>query len=178
MNKTGKRIIYFLIAFLLILQFVPMQKNLGQAFRPDHYLQVISASEEVQQVLKTSCFDCHSHATEYPWYASVQPLGFWLNHHVNEGKEELNFSEFAGYKLKRQLHKLEEIVEMVEEGEMPLASYTFIHGNAKLDEAQKQLLISWAKSSRTLLKSAGSSAAEKEASNSDKQESGELEEHH
>ena len=75
----------------------------------------------------------------------------WLDHHVEEGVDELNFSEFATYKLKRQLHKLDEIVEMIEEHEMPLSSYTLIHTNAKLSEAQEMRLMQWAKESKQAL---------------------------
>ena len=83
----------------------------------------------------------------------------WINHHVDEGKHELNFTEFASYKKKRQLHKLDEVVEMVEEQEMPLQSYTWIHGNAKLTQEQTKLLIDWAKASKTFLKDTTAAAA-------------------
>ena len=102
-------------------------------------------------ILQTSCFDCHSNYTNYPWYTNIQPIGWWLNHHVDEGKEELNFSEFESYSLKRKLHKLEEIKEMVEEGEMPLSSYTLIHGDTKLSPEQKEILYTWVTETRLYL---------------------------
>jgi hypothetical protein len=74
-----------------------------------------------------------------------------LNYHVDEGKDELNFSEFESYSLKRKLHKLEEIKEMVEEGEMPLTSYTIIHGDATLNGEQKQILYKWVTQTRKYL---------------------------
>jgi hypothetical protein len=68
-----------------------------------------------------------------------------MQHHVDEGKEELNFSEFKTYKPKRQKHKLEEIAEQVNEHEMPLSSYTLIHKNAVLTPEQNVALVNWAK---------------------------------
>lgn len=79
------------------------------------------------------------------WYESIQPLGWWIADHIHEGKEELNFSEFASYSTKKQIHKLDEVIEMIEDGEMPLESYTYVHGEAKLNPQQKDKLIDWAK---------------------------------
>lgn len=78
------------------------------------------------------------------WYENIQPIGWWTANHVSEGKDELNFSEFNTYENKRKAHKLEEIAEMVEEGEMPLKSYLITHGGAKLNEEQKKQLVDWA----------------------------------
>jgi hypothetical protein len=101
--------------------------------------------------LQNSCYDCHSNQTNYPWYTQIQPIGFWLNNHVKEGKEELNFSEFVLYKQKKQLHKLDEMIEMIEEQEMPLKSYTWVHTSAELTPEQKSILVNWAKHSKTEL---------------------------
>jgi hypothetical protein len=70
----------------------------------------------------------------------------WINHHIKEGKQELNFSEYQTYSIKKQQHKLKELVEQVEEGEMPMTSYTFIHRSAQLTEAEKKTLIDWTNS--------------------------------
>jgi len=95
-------------------------------------------------VLQRSCADCHSNNTVYPWYANVQPVAWWLADHVNEGKGELNFDEFLTYSPKKAHHKLEEVIDMIKEGEMPLGSYTWIHRNAILSPAQKEALTTWA----------------------------------
>jgi len=101
----------------------------------------------VLQVLKTSCYDCHSNSTAYPWYNNIQPVAWWLNKHVNNGKKHLNFSEFGNYDTKKANHKLDEIVETLEKNEMPLFSYVIVHQNAKLSDAQKKLVMDWAKAS-------------------------------
>jgi len=98
---------------------------------------------DVQSILKTSCYDCHSNYTNYPWYSKIQPVDWWLDHHIQEATKELNFSEFADYSPRRQYRKFEEIREEIEEGEMPLKSYTLSHRNAILDEQQKQSVIKW-----------------------------------
>jgi len=142
-----KKILFILLAVVIIIQFIRPERNIGKRETEN----TIFVSNEVGQILQTSCFDCHSNYTVYPWYTNIQPIGWWLNHHVNEGKEELNFSEFETYSLKRKLHKLEEIKEMVDEGEMPLSSYTLIHGDASLSAEQKEILSKWVVETRKYL---------------------------
>ncbi len=146
MSKKKKFFILLVIVFIII-QFIRPERNLGKRETEN----TIFVSNEVGQILQTSCFDCHSNYTVYPWYTNIQPIGWWLNHHVNEGKEELNFSEFETYSLKRKLHKLEEIKEMVDENEMPLPSYLWIHGEAKLTSEQKDVLSKWVLETRKYL---------------------------
>ena len=145
--KRRTKLLLGLLAVLVIIQFFRPSKNNG-APGNNGIDKAVTVSPEVAAILKTSCYDCHSNTTVYPWYAEIQPVGWWLQHHVNEGKEELNFDAFAGYRARRQYHKLEEISEQVEEGEMPLSSYTLIHGNAKLSTQQQQLLKDWVKAAR------------------------------
>ncbi len=100
--------------------------------------------ENVHTVLKSSCFDCHSNNTEYPWYNNIQPVAWFLDHHVQEGKGELNFNEFATYSPKKARHKLEKIGDAVTEGWMPLDSYLWIHRDAKISSEEAELLANWA----------------------------------
>ena len=108
--------------------------------------------DSVKQLLQTSCYDCHSNNTTYPWYSKLQPVDWWLDHHVTEGKRELNFNEFASYSLRKQYGKLKKIGDEVKEGGMPLSSYTLIHTYAKLDDQQKNTIINWANSVRDSMK--------------------------
>ncbi|MCW3083280.1 MAG: hypothetical protein JWP12_646 [Bacteroidetes bacterium] len=142
-----KRIVYTLIAVLIFIQLFQPTENAGIGEGENS----ITASAEISQILKTSCYDCHSDHTDYPWYTHIQPVGWWLNHHVNEGKHELNFSEFKTYPLKRKLHKLKEIREQITEGEMPMSSYTWIHTDAPLTEEQKTKLLNWVQEMTTTL---------------------------
>ncbi len=142
-----KKFFYFLLIIFVIIQFIRPERNLGKRETEN----TIFVSDVVGRILQTSCFDCHSNYTNYPWYTNIQPIGWWMNHHVEEGKDELNFSEFESYSLKRKLHKLKEIKEQVEEGEMPLRSYTLQHGEAKLNSEQKRILIRWVDDTRKYL---------------------------
>lgn len=144
-NINIKKIGIALFAILVLIQFIRPERN-GNWEKSDNDISMaINVPSNVQQTLETSCYDCHSNHTTYPWYTNIQPIGLWMQHHVDEGKEELNFSEFKTYKPKRQKHKLEEIAEQVNEHEMPLSSYTLIHKNAVLTPEQNVALVSWAK---------------------------------
>ena len=99
-------------------------------------------------MLKTSCYDCHSNESIYPWYTNIAPVSWWIKKHINEGRDELNFSEWGNYSARRKDHKLDEIIELVEEGEMPLKSYLITHGDAKISTEQRAKIIEWAKTVR------------------------------
>ena len=144
MNKTLKFIGLLLLLVFVVMQFVRPEKNKGSiegivAFKND-----TKPSEEVFMVLKQNCFDCHSDSTKYPWYAEVAPISYWLADHVKEAKGDFNMSAWETYSTKKKDHKLEELVEMVEEKEMPLPSYTWTHTEAKLTDAQIKNLLEWA----------------------------------
>lgn len=113
--------------------------------------QELRAPAHVQSILDRSCNDCHSNRTQYPWYARISPVSWWLKDHIKEGRQELNFSEFATYKARRKNRKFEEICEQVKEGEMPLPSYLPMHPSAKLSDANRRTLCEWAMSERALL---------------------------
>jgi len=138
-----KILIASLIAFLAI-QFFRPEKNLTTAISENDITNRYYVPSEVKKILQTSCFDCHSNHTVYPWYDNVQPLAWFLDHHVKEGKGELNFSEFGAYTPKKAAHKLDEITEEIEHGDMPLSSYTLIHKDAVLNDAEIILVTHWA----------------------------------
>lgn len=141
-----KRILYIVLILLVLIQFVRPTRNEGQADTPQDITHSVQVPAHVQTMLKASCYDCHSNHTVYPWYTNIQPVGWWLSSHVNDGKRHLNFSEFGQYDQKRMAHKLEETAEEVEEGHMPMPAYTLIHTDTKLSKAQVDELVNWAKS--------------------------------
>ena len=139
-----KKILFSLLLILLLLQiFRPKQDNIAKIASPANINNSFTVPADIDQNLKQSCYDCHSNKTTYPWYYQVQPVGWWLDDHIKEGKKELNFDEFGTYSLRRQYKKLEEIGEMVDKEEMPLTSYTLIHQNAKISLEQKRQMVSW-----------------------------------
>jgi uncharacterized membrane protein len=137
-----KKLLIGLVVFLVLIQFIHPTKNQSGDIKYDITTKY-PMPDSVKQIVTKACADCHSNKTVYPWYASVQPIAFWLDHHVEEGKGEINFNEFASYRIGKQNHKLKEVIEQVKEGEMPLSSYTLIHKDAKLTAAEKTLLIQW-----------------------------------
>jgi hypothetical protein len=147
----AKKVLLGVVVLLVVIQFFHPAKNVSATASATRVETVYAVSPEVKAVLDKSCNDCHSNNTTYPWYNNIQPVGFWLHHHVDEGKGELNFDEFATYSARRQYHKLEETEEMVSNTEMPLNSYTWTHKDAILSEAEKALLINWTKDFRKAL---------------------------
>ncbi|HYK77364.1 MAG TPA: heme-binding domain-containing protein [Daejeonella sp.] len=147
MSKITKVLLILLAAFIVI-QFIRPAKNLSAAASSNDVFAQHPAQDTLKQLIQTACYDCHSNNTNYPWYSNIQPVAWWLNHHVVDGKRHLNFSEFATYTHKRADHKMEEVVEQLEKGEMPLSSYTFLHPEADLNKEQTQAIIDWAKQSR------------------------------
>jgi cbb3-type cytochrome oxidase cytochrome c subunit len=146
-----KKLIIIIGSLFLILQLFPISKNQSKEYSKD-ISTIEKITLDVKNILQSSCYDCHSNNSNYPIYASIQPIAWWLQHHIDEGKEELNFSEFAGYSPRRRFHKLEEIKEQIVEKEMPLYSYTIVHTQAKLSEQQKSILINWVNSTMAKMK--------------------------
>ena len=146
-----KKLIIIIGSLFLILQLFPISKNQSKEYSKD-ISTIEKITPDVKNILQSSCYDCHSNNSNYPIYASIQPIAWWLQHHIDEGKEELNFSEFAGYSPRRRFHKLEEIKEQIVENEMPLYSYTIVHTQAKLSEQQKSILINWVNSTMAKMK--------------------------
>lgn len=151
--KILKRIALVLLALFIIVQFIRPPRNVAEPNSQNDISTLVSIPPDVQNILRTSCYDCHSNATMYPWYAEIQPVGWWLSSHIEDAKRELNFSEFAGYRPRRQMVKLNQITEEVEADAMPLPSYTLIHTDAVLSEQQKQALFTWVTSAKDSLKS-------------------------
>ncbi|TAD81524.1 MAG: cytochrome C [Bacteroidetes bacterium] len=156
-----KRIAIVLLVTLVGIQFVQPDKNNTDMVMANDISTVVTVPDSVHTLLKTACYDCHSNQTNYPWYTNIQPVGWWLADHIEEGKSHLNFQTFATLKPKPggrfktvaalQDHKLEEVRESQADKWMPLESYSFIHGDAKLTDAQRQMIINWVDSARVQL---------------------------
>ena len=136
---------------------------IGQFIRPDFTNPPVNASEtlwastavpdDVHQILARSCNDCHSNETAYPWYAKITPSNWYLANHIAEGRREMNLSVWNTYSAKKKMKKLEEVCEQLEQGEMPLPSYLWLHGDAALSDNDKNVLCSWAKAERERIQS-------------------------
>jgi hypothetical protein len=149
MVKINKKtILKFVILVLVVIQFFRIDKATTPVDVTKDFISVTQPPARVAKIIQTSCYDCHSHQTNYPWYTNIAPLSWWIDHHIEEGREHLDLSNWADYSKKKADHKLEEFYEEVEEGEMPLGSYTKIHGEAKLSQEDKEVLIAWVKTLR------------------------------
>lgn len=148
-----KKLLIGLLILFLIAQFFRPSKNLA-ANGEEHYQELATRyniDADTQDLLVRSCYDCHSAHTQYPWYAEITPINYYLADHVEEGKEHFDFAEFDSYDLKKLDHKLEEMVEEIEEDKMPLSEYTNIHRKAIVSEEEKAILIDWANNYRAQL---------------------------
>ena len=146
-----KKILLGLAVAVIAIQFVRPAKNLSPAVGPNDITAMVAVPAEVQRVLARACYDCHSDNTRYPWYAQVQPVGWWLASHIHDGKRHLNFSEFGAYDAKIAARKLRGVARTVNSGFMPLHSYTWIHRDAILTSAEKKLVADWAEAARAQL---------------------------
>jgi hypothetical protein len=142
--KRLKRILLGLLVVLILIQFIQPTRNKSKEILSTDLVKTIKIPQNVQSILKTACYDCHSNNTNYPWYSRIQPFGWLLARHIRLGKAELNFSEFSSYSMRRQIGKLNGIANSIKDGTMPLGSYTMIHKNARLSKEDKALLIDWA----------------------------------
>ena len=139
-----KRKLFLLLVIIFVgIQFVPTNLNKSDNEQKDDIIVTENPPQEIAALLKTSCYDCHSNNSEYPWYDKIAPVSWWVAHHIDEAKEELNFSEWATFTTKRKNHKLEEMIEVLDEGEMPLDSYLIMHGGAKVSAEQVVQLKNW-----------------------------------
>ena len=149
--KVFKKILIGLLVILIVMQAFRPAKNTSNDTSKD-ISKTYAVPENVKVILAKACNDCHTNSTRYPWYAEVQPVSWWLNDHIKEGKRKFNLNEFDGYRIARQYKKMEECMEQLKEGEMPLPSYTLIHKDAILTDTEKQTLLNWCEVVRDSIK--------------------------
>jgi len=141
--KVLKIIAIILLLIVVGIQFIPTTRNQSELVPPTDLMETYNVPEQVEVIFKTSCYDCHSDNTNYPWYNKLQPVSWIMEGHIKEGKSELNFNEFGSYSERRQKSKFKSILSQVKDGEMPLASYTWMHRDAKLSENEIKALEGW-----------------------------------
>jgi hypothetical protein len=150
MKSILKKAFFIGLIILLLIQFYHPARNIG--FEQDltaDFTRVYTVPKNVETILRTSCYDCHSNKTDYPWYSNIQPVRFFMDSHIKEGKENLNFNEWGNYSKRRQNSKLKSMSKEIQENEMPLASYTLLHKNAVLSNIQKEEVMNWISSLKT-----------------------------
>lgn len=136
-----KKIIIGFILFLIVAQFFRPDRRVSEV-DPKGTLEAMNLVDgDVQSLLEGACYDCHSNKTTYPWYANIAPVSWWLQGHVNNGRNKLNFSIWNSYSKQRQALKIEETIEVMENMKMPPASYAIMHKAGRIDEAKAQQIV-------------------------------------
>lgn len=147
-----KIILLVLLVVFVGIQFVPTQRNQSDVVPKTDFILINNPQKNISTILHTSCYDCHSNNTEYPWYNKVQPTSWFLERHIKKGKSELNFNEWNDYSNRRKKSKLKSIINQIKDDQMPLSSYTLIHKDAILSKTEKTLLIDYMKKLKDSLK--------------------------
>ena len=135
-----KRILYIVFAIILVAQFFQPDRSAPPIDPANDMLVMTAAPDDIKTLVHAACYDCHSDRSTYPWYSYVTPVNFWLQDHINEGREKMNFSRWDLPASQEHAH---ECGEVIQEGEMPLDSYTWVHDEARLDGAQRKRLVDW-----------------------------------
>jgi hypothetical protein len=141
-----RKILIALALIFFLIQFIRIDKSNPPVVAEEDFFAIHDAPAEVESLIKTACYDCHSHSTTYPWYSNIAPVSWWLKNHIEEARTHLNFSSWASLDEKKSQHKLEECAEMVEGTEMPLLSYMIAHRDAWIDADQRATLVAYFKS--------------------------------
>ncbi|MEZ4960473.1 MAG: heme-binding domain-containing protein [Saprospiraceae bacterium] len=145
MNKKVKTTLLVLLAALVVIQFFQIDKNNPESDPAKDFSALENPPQDVAKLLKSACYDCHSHETVYPWYTNFQPVGWWIKGHIKGARQHLNFATWGDLEAKKKAKKMDEMVDETEGGDMPLKSYTWMHAEAKLTDAQRHTLVDWFK---------------------------------
>ncbi len=143
MNKLIKKILLALVIVFVGIQFIPTKLNVSKTAYKSDFISIYDVPKEISEKLRVSCYDCHSNNTEYPWYNKLQPIAWYVEGHINEGKAELNFNEFGDYSDRKQRSKLNSIIREIEADKMPLKSYVNMHKNAEISKVEKKELLNF-----------------------------------
>jgi len=129
---------------LIIIQFLPNNTPEISNNNPEDLFINNTISKKVESIIKASCYDCHSNQTVYPWYSQIAPASFVIGNHIIEGKEHLNFSNWESLSKLDKAEALDDLIEEIEEKNMPLNGYLLVHPSAKLTDNDRNMLLAWA----------------------------------
>jgi len=134
-----KKILLWIVGIFILIQLIPIDRTNKPVDRKQNFVDIVKPPKEVTQILINACYDCHSNEVKYPKYAYVAPISWSIKHHVNEGRERVNFSVWSTYNTDQKNHIIDDILETVESKEMPLKGYLPMHHEANLTEAQRKI---------------------------------------
>lgn len=150
-KKILLRILIAILIIFIAIQFIRPDRNISGKILQTDISKTFNIPGDVHNLLKNACYDCHSNNTNYPWYSNIQPVGWFLADDVKNGKAQINFSEFGSLSKRRQISKLRGIETQIKDDAMPLPTYRLMHEDARLTDAQKELLINWIRKTRDSL---------------------------
>lgn len=141
-----KKILFGVIILFALIQLIPNELPEVTLENKNDLLSNNEFPAEIENQIRASCYDCHSNETIYPWYSYVAPVSFLVKRDTKEGRKELNFSDWESLERNKKAKHLTDIIEEIEEGEMPFPPYLITHSEAKLNDKVKEDLIEWADS--------------------------------
>src|SRR5689334_16312973 len=106
--RLVRKVLISFFVFFIAIQFIRPLRNNGDAESPADINHILRVPDSVLSIFKSSCYDCHSNHTNYPWYVNINPIGFWMRAHINDGKRALNFSDLSSFTPKKLDHRLGE----------------------------------------------------------------------
>lgn len=147
MRKYLKWTIIALAVAFIAIQLVPVERT-NPPVEPNMTFQArVKVPQEIDRIIRRSCFDCHSHETKWPWYAHIAPSSWLVTSDVKNARSLLNFSNWD-YKMFRSVGRLDQMAQEVFDGKMPLPQYLLMHPSARLSQAEKDTLINWVEVAR------------------------------
>lgn len=141
--KTFKTIVFWFLVGISVIQFIPVDQENKAVKKSENFVDVLNSPPKVQELLRNACYDCHSNETIYPKYAFVAPFSWSVKHHINEGREHLNFSEWTTFNSDLKKDMLVNSVKSIKERSMPMTAYVPYHPKANLTNAQREILINY-----------------------------------
>ena len=141
--KTAKKIFLWVLVGFVVIQFIPVDRSNKPVVKTQNFVDIYQTPQKVQELLKNSCYDCHSNETNFPNYAYVAPISWSIKNHINEGREHLNFSEWAGFNKDLKKNMLESTVADLKQNRMPLQGYIAQHPKARLSDAEKVVIVDY-----------------------------------
>lgn len=142
---TLKNLGFAVLLFLVIGQFFKIDKINPEVHSDQDFLALVNPPAQIATMIKSQCYDCHSNETVYPRYTDYAPISWWTKSNVNEAREKMNFSTWGLLSEKKQIANLQECVEVLEEGEMPVLVYVLMHEAAQFNDIENKTLLSWFK---------------------------------
>jgi hypothetical protein len=144
MKKIGRISLYIILGSFIFIQFFRVELNTS-AEVPEHDLLLVhpDMATDLQQTFRTSCYDCHSDNTDYPWYAHIAPFSWVIDQHIRNGKHEVNYNGYDTLGKRKKIALLDEICEVVSDSSMPPANYLMLHPEAVLSEEDIAAICEW-----------------------------------